>query len=202
MVTEAGIIGKIGFNSCGVGTCLNAIRILGVDETRLPVHLGLRLALESNTAAEAVEKLRTCGMASSAHVLIADSSTAYGCEFSVETFETLLPDAHHRVVHSNHMLLEHKGVVDMAWLKDSFPRVERISELSNRLVDTGGDPSWMDFSKLFEDEAGLPTAICRKQEGPSTIATLFNIITDLQSRTAVVRVGRPCQPDETINLSL
>ena len=31
MVTEAGIIGKIGLNGCGVGVCLNAIKALGVD---------------------------------------------------------------------------------------------------------------------------------------------------------------------------
>ena len=39
MVTEAGIIGKIGLNSAGVGVCLNAIRIPGLDKNRIPCTL-------------------------------------------------------------------------------------------------------------------------------------------------------------------
>ena len=53
MVTEAGIIGKIGLNSSGVGVCLNAIKIKGMDPTKLPCHLGLRMVLESPSRAEA-----------------------------------------------------------------------------------------------------------------------------------------------------
>ena len=48
MVTEAGIIGKIGLNSAGVGVCLNAVQAYGMDPTRMPVHLGLRSVLESS----------------------------------------------------------------------------------------------------------------------------------------------------------
>ena len=54
-VTEAGIIGKIGFNSAGVGTLFNAIRVHGADSTRLPAHFGLRMALESTSVADAVQ---------------------------------------------------------------------------------------------------------------------------------------------------
>ncbi|THY67822.1 AAT-domain-containing protein [Aureobasidium pullulans] len=36
MVTEAGLIGKIGLNSSGVGVCLNAIRAKGMDASRIP----------------------------------------------------------------------------------------------------------------------------------------------------------------------
>lgn len=45
-VTEAGMVGKIGLNECGVGVCLNAIRAEGVDYGRLPVYLALRTVLE------------------------------------------------------------------------------------------------------------------------------------------------------------
>ncbi|EKD05373.1 isopenicillin N acyltransferase [Trichosporon asahii var. asahii CBS 8904] len=45
IVTEAGIIGKIGL-SAGVGTTLNAIAALGVDSTRIPVHIALRKVLD------------------------------------------------------------------------------------------------------------------------------------------------------------
>jgi isopenicillin-N N-acyltransferase-like protein len=200
-VTEAGIIGKIGCNSSGVGTCLNAIRIKGVDATHLPVHLGLRMALESNSAMEAVQKLEACGMASSAHILISDPNTAIGLEFSASTFAHLLPDTENRVIHANHMLLDHPGVVDTAWLKDSPSRVARMSEMSETSAKDGKQASWEEFSALFEDETSFPVSICRAQEGSSDVATLFNIVMDLKARMAVVRMGRPCEPDETITLS-
>ncbi|KAK6396801.1 hypothetical protein LTR65_008699 [Meristemomyces frigidus] len=65
MVTEAGLIGKIGLNSAGVGVCLNAIRVKGMDPTRIPCHLGLRMVLESNSREEAVQTLEKYGVASS-----------------------------------------------------------------------------------------------------------------------------------------
>jgi isopenicillin-N N-acyltransferase like protein len=46
-----------------------------------------------------------------------------------------------------------------------------------------------------------PSAICRKQEGESTTATLFNIVMELKEKRAVVRLGKPCAPEEVIHLS-
>ena len=45
MMSEGGIIGKIGLNSSSVGVTLNAISALGVDYNKLPVHLALRTVL-------------------------------------------------------------------------------------------------------------------------------------------------------------
>lgn len=81
MVTEAGIIGKIGLNDKGVGVCLNAIRAKGMDPTRLPCHLGLRMVLESESREEAVAKLERYGIASACHMLIADPSGGVGVEW-------------------------------------------------------------------------------------------------------------------------
>ncbi|KAJ7839143.1 hypothetical protein B0H14DRAFT_2787860 [Mycena olivaceomarginata] len=43
MMAEAGIVGKIGFNSASVGVCLNAIRAHPTDASKLPIHVALRL---------------------------------------------------------------------------------------------------------------------------------------------------------------
>ncbi|KMU75198.1 acyl-CoA [Coccidioides immitis RMSCC 3703] len=72
MITEAGIIGKIGLNSCGVGVTLNAIKCAGVDFNKIPCHLALRTVLNSSSRAEAVEKLEKLGVASACHILVAD----------------------------------------------------------------------------------------------------------------------------------
>ncbi|KAF2477492.1 peptidase C45 acyl-coenzyme A:6-aminopenicillanic acid acyl-transferas-like protein [Lindgomyces ingoldianus] len=201
-ITEAGIIGKIGFNSSGVGTLLNAIKVKGVDPSRMPVHLGLRMALESNSAMEAVQKLESYGMASSAHILIADTTTAVGLEFTKSTFARCLPDSLRRVVHANHFLLEHPGEVDTVWLEDSPVRVKTMTENSSKVGDGQRQPTWEEVGRLFEDEQNYPTAICRAEEAGSGTRTLFNILTDLKTRTAVIRKGLPTKVEETVTMSL
>lgn len=201
MVTEAGLIGKIGLNSNGVGVCFNAIRAKGLDATRLPVHLGLRVILESPSAYEAVETLEKLGMASSAHLLIADASGAIGLEFTSTTFARLQMDPHHRVYHSNHLLVEHPFVDEPQWLPDSKFRVDRIKDLTAQLDAKSTQPSWAEFSKLFEDEVNHPTAICRSEGAPGSTETLFNIVMDLEETRAVVRLGRPCRSEETVHLT-
>jgi isopenicillin-N N-acyltransferase-like protein len=62
-------------------------------------------------------------------------------------------------------------------------------------------PSWDEFSALFEDETGFPVSICRAQVGVSKSATLFNIVMDLKSMKAIVKLGRPCAVEEVVELS-
>ncbi|KAG9228000.1 acyl-coenzyme A:6-aminopenicillanic acid acyl-transferase-domain-containing protein [Amylocarpus encephaloides] len=195
ILTEAGIIGKISLNSQGVGLCFNAIRATGVSMTRMPVHLGLRTVLESFSTAQAVNVLKEVGMASSAHILIVDSTgDAVGLEFTNSSFATA-PELNNKIIHSNHLLAQHDGVVEPPWLEDSPQRIVRMNELTEKV---GDDPSWTDFSAVFEDGGGFPASICRTEEGGSTFATLFNIVMDLKARRAVAKMGRPVEPTETI----
>src|SRR5690625_4620801 len=70
MITEAGIIGKIGFNDAGLGVCLNAIRATLAKEY-LPLHFGLRLVLNSENIDEAAELVAENKIASAANFLLA-----------------------------------------------------------------------------------------------------------------------------------
>jgi isopenicillin-N N-acyltransferase-like protein len=198
-VTEAGIIGKIGFNSEGVGTLLNAIKVHGVDSTRLPVHFGLRMALESKSVGEAVKKLESYGMAASAHILLADPTMSLGLEFTKSTFAHCVPDSAGRVIHANHLLLEHPGETDTVWLKDSLTRVRTMAENVGKI---GKEADREELSRLFEDEQNSPGAICRTETEYTGSATLFNIVMDLKSKKAVVRLGRPTEVEESIELQL
>ncbi|KAL1987805.1 hypothetical protein VTN96DRAFT_2208 [Rasamsonia emersonii] len=196
MVTEAGIVGKIGLNDRGVGVCFNAIRVPGVDASRLPVHLGLRLVLESTSTTEAVERLEEIGLASAGHMLIGDAATATGLEFTSTTFARLALDANGRIVHTNHLLRPHPGVVESQWLADSPARID----VMEKNAAAAGQLSWQTFSRLFEDETNYPVSICRAQEGASTAATLFNIVMELGEKRAVVRMGRPAEMEERVVL--
>lgn len=198
-VTEAGIIGKIGFNSAGVGTLFNAIRVHGTDPTRLPAHFGLRMALESTSVKDAVQKLQSYGMASSAHILLGDPDTSLGLEFTKSTFAHCEQDAAGRIVHANHMLKEHPKETDTIWLPDSLVRVSTMTENVRSL---GAEPSWDQVSKLFEDEQNAPGSICRPETKEAGSTTLFNIVMDLRSRKAVVRLGKPTDVENVLNLQL
>lgn len=209
MVTEAGIIGKIGLNAHGVGCCLNAIRARGVDRARLPVHLALRTVLESPSRAAAIARLRAVGVAGSAHILVADATGATGLECvpsgSGGSGVRALEAGDGRVVlHTNHLLLAHPGVDEPAWLPDSHARLARIRALTAAAAATGGGGGGVDVGRLWavlRDEDGYPCAINREQKGESTFATLFTIVMDLTHKRAQVKFGRPTEGGEQVTLS-
>lgn len=205
MITEAGLIGKIGFNANGVGCCLNAIRARGVDPARLPVHFALRTVLESQSRKDAIAKLEAVGVAGSAHILVADETGSNGLECSpVSGIKKIAMDADGRVYHSNHLVLEHPGVDEPAWLADSHTRLARIKVLAGTTLADRRAASGEDLGRLleiFKCEEGYPGSINRKAEGESTSETLFTIIMNLSRREAWVKFGRPTEGGKEINLS-
>jgi isopenicillin-N N-acyltransferase-like protein len=199
MITEAGLIGKIGLNSAGVGVCLNAIKAKGMNPQRIPCHLGLRMVLDSWSREEAVEKLAAHGVASSCHMLVADATGGVGLEWSSKDLRKIEMNVSKQVFHTNHYLARHaEGVVDTVWLKDSLVRVVRVEELCKRL---GESPSHDEVADVFKDEKGLPTSICRNERDGSATGTLFNIVMDLEKKGATVTLGRPVHPEEQFELS-
>ncbi|KAI4753986.1 AAT-domain-containing protein [Aureobasidium sp. EXF-3400] len=197
MVTEAGLIGKIGFNSAGVGVCLNAIRAKGMDKTRMPCHLGLRLVLESTSCKEAVDALQKYGIASSCHMSIADANGSVGLEWSYKDLQVLEMNKKGQVFHSNHYLVPHPGVTDTVWLEDSKFRIKRIQEICDGLGDS---PTTKEVQALFKDEKNYPFAICRAEEEGNHSGTLFNIVMDLKAKKASVILGRPTSPEGSYDI--
>jgi len=199
MITEAGLIGKIGLNSAGVGVCLNAIKVKGMDPSRIPCHLGLRLVLDSFSREEAVRELKACGVASSCHMLVADATGGVGLEWSFRDLSKVEMNAARQVFHTNHYLAVHEqGVVDTVWLKDSLVRIVRVQQLCGRLGDS---PTMREVTEVFKDEKGLPTSICRHELDDGATSTLFNIVMDLEARKATVTLGRPVEPEEHFELA-
>ncbi|KAJ5125747.1 AAT-domain-containing protein [Penicillium atrosanguineum] len=202
MITEAGIIGKIGFNELGVGVCLNAIKVPGCNSSRLPVHLALRSVLDSPSANDAVRQLEEAGIAASAHILIADKDEAIGLESTAETIRIIKMNEQHQIFHANHLLLDHDGPLDAGWLADSLPRQQRIKKLALKYDPSAGrEPGVTDITHILDDHDGFPVSICRYEKGPLGMdATLFSIVMELRGRAATVYLGRPCQPEETVAL--
>ena len=202
MITEDGIIGKIGLNSRGVGVCLNAIKAPGVTYQRLPCHLALRTCLESTSVGEAVRILGKAGIACACHILVADSDSAIGLECShIDMVELKMEKG--ILAHTNHYIKPHPGVEDLMALRDSPTRYKRIDQLvreqKNRLHNTEKlEPE--DIRSLLKDEENFPTAICRSKTDDSSIATLFNITMDLRNWRAEVVAGKPSSVAEMLYL--
>jgi isopenicillin-N N-acyltransferase like protein len=200
MVTEGGVIGKIGLNAKGVGVCLNAIRARGLDRSKLPVHFALRAVLESASKQAAIEKLKSCGVAGSAHILVADNTGATGLECTRMGIKELDMDADGVVIHANNLLLPHLAVDEPPWLADSPLRVLRLQELVREKL--GSVHTFDTIFELFKDEKGWPASINRCQVDECELQTLFNIVMDLSAKTAMISFGRPTDITERIVLSL
>jgi isopenicillin-N N-acyltransferase-like protein len=202
MITEAGIIGKIGLNGSGVGVCLNAIRARGVDFERLPVHIALRLVLECRSREQAVATLTTAGVAASCHILVADAGDAIGLECS-HVDMVGLPARGGIYTHTNHWLVQHSGpggpITEPVFPQDSVPRLARLNSL---IIDRGKKSlvNVKGIEKMLEDEDNFPGSINKATSSASSAATLFSVVMDLDNRRANVRIGRPTEAVESFTL--
>lgn len=207
-ITEAGILGKIGFNSAGLGVCLNAIRCKGVDYNKLPVHLALRFLLNSTSKDDAIATLEKVGLASACHILVADEkSGGTGLEWSyVDGVRIEGRDG--VVTHTNHFLKEHRdGIKETISSEDSRQRIVRINQLMEGACFVDGEEKMREadgaeVERMLKDEQDLPGAINRKAEGISENATLFSIVVNLGMKKAKVKVGRPTEYVETFEIGL
>jgi isopenicillin-N N-acyltransferase-like protein len=203
MITEAGIIGKIGINGNGVGCTLNAIKAKGVSFSKLPCHLALRTVMESVSREAAVKTLEKAGVASACHILVADATGGTGLECSSEDVVKLEMNREGIVTHTNHYVLEHKPTVIEShdWLPDTRFRLRRIGELLNAAKEE--QPSQEIVENFLRDEMeGDGAAICRSsKKEPGSIATLFSIVMDVSNKRARVVEGRPANPLSKLTLN-
>ncbi|KAK6537821.1 hypothetical protein TWF694_010724 [Orbilia ellipsospora] len=178
MVTEAGIIGKIGYNDASVGVLLNALRSSPVDTSKLPIHIILRLCLESSSAAEAVSQIERFGAASAQHILIADLHTALGLELSPIKSHYMAPNESGFLAHTNHPI-ENTFIKETIPFEGSKERLERTIELVKMIPAESVCTSVLRES-IFSDKLNGHKAICgvedpHKEEWIRTM-TLFNIV--------------------------
>lgn len=196
MVTEAGIVGKIGFNTAGVGTCLNAIRAKPMTTTKIPIHVALRLCLESDSAEAAVKTLELIGgVASAQFILIADNTTALGLELSPVGNKYITEDASGIVGHTNHFI-ENRYVDEPPWLSGSPIRLKRLGDLTQQLIANGveGDaitPAIL-RKRIFSDTFNAPQSICCAEDPSRDISnrssSLFNIVMNLEAKNVSAEV--------------
>lgn len=203
-VGEAGMVGKIGLNECGIGVALNAIRSATCGEG-LPIHVALRRILECRSFEQA-EAIAEDGVCSPAHFLIADGEGhSQGYEVHPGT-PGRLPPRGDLITHTNHL------VSDTAthWVEDfpkpdSWARQARLDTLAERLRDECGED--LVASRMFEllgDHTDGEESLCRHYNpqlpADEQMETLFSVVMDLSEKTLWLRHGKPCQMHDSMRL--
>jgi len=137
MLTEPGIIGKIGLNSNGIGTCLNILLINKVLDG-VPIHIVLRAILESHTLEEAKIAIQKSGCGKASNILFGNQDGNFNyVEFAGdESFSRQSKEQY--IIHTNHYL-EKPINPDEGDFRDSYTRYrvanEKASTLRNFTID-------------------------------------------------------------------
>ncbi|RYG72453.1 hypothetical protein FH966_10300 [Lentibacillus cibarius] len=209
MVTEGGIIGKIGLNAYGLGVCLNALRA-NMKSNKLPVHLGLREILNSIDLNEALEKIRDQKIASSANFLIAqgDKSGAKATNVEISPVgEDRKTTRDNFLYHTNHFysarLVDQIGKEKLNTTENTFYRASRIKKLINNTINDKKIITTDIIRQWFSDHEHYPNSICRHMEEDSSeytsTVTAFSIIMDLNKHNLYLMEGQACNPSEIAN---
>ena len=206
MVTEGGMIGKIGVNSQGLGICFNAL-LTDKKSNSVPVHLGLRGVLDSYTLGEAVSKIKQGQIASAASFIIGiDEGNGMGngmaCNFEVSPFGIdLVGGSKGRLVHSNHILSNFikRKLRDMNEFKfdDSMIRKQRAEQLIDYAISTGLPINEETFKNWLSDEFNAPNSINHYENTRAPehrrMETVFSVIMNLSKKSMLLCIGKPTE---------
>lgn len=102
-LTEPGMLAKTGLNDQGLGVCLNILQA-PVRQFGVPVHVCLRMALDSGLFTPAREALVNLAPGKASHILLADAlGNSTGIEYDDEGAHLLAPE-NEVLIHTNHYL--------------------------------------------------------------------------------------------------
>lgn len=194
-LTEAGMVGKIGLNSAGVGVCTNFLRH---DHRRagVPFHLILREALNASRLGLAVAAVYRGVRADSGNYLLAHADgEAINLEATPSDVGFLHPESG-LLVHTNHFLTPRlqsgdKGIVASDHTLLRYGRAVRL------LCAQAGQITVETLKSIFRDHFNHPKSICRhpdpSQSEIERSATLASMIVDLTAGEIYVAAGEPCE---------
>lgn len=197
MVTEAGIIGKIGMNSSGLAVCLNALVVLG-DPDGLPLHIILRRILNSyllNDALDAINGYRAAGPAN--YMLAQRDGCAMTVEKTPEAWDYIFNDTG-VLVHTNHIVSQRLALQ----IKDSGPdrlpdSMVRYHMMLKMLNQKKGEITVEYLMQCLRTHHQFPQGICHHVDPlakpTNRFMTDFSIIMDLNTSEAWITLGPPCE---------
>lgn len=200
VVTEAGIVGKIGCNSAGVGVCLNALGSDKVVEGQvLPLHIALRGVLNSVTLSDAIRAAGTMNLSCCANFTMASASGQAVCmEIGPGDVGVAYAEDGY-CAHTNHFYTPRMvNVRDTGRVAfpDTYLRLGRVHDYV-RQID--GKVTIAHIKDMLRDHVGHPDSICRHEDelepAEKRMCTLFSIIMVLDRGEMYLAPGSPCTYD-------
>jgi len=203
MHTEAGIIGHKGFNSAGIGVCLNFIRCdKDVFQPGFPVWIKTRRILNSESLPECMKVIMTFEQPNSANMVIAHrDGEAIDIECTPNDTFFLYPEQG-ILTHTNHFqsLSFRETDTGKGLIPDTVIRSHRASRLFR---ERRGDLQFDTIKDVLKDHFGHPDSICRHRDERlhpmEQWETLTSMIIDLTEGKMLYTAGPPCSyPYKTI----
>ncbi|UCG01948.1 MAG: hypothetical protein JSW11_20405 [Candidatus Heimdallarchaeota archaeon] len=189
MMSEPGIIGKIGFNSKGIGVSLNFLDSGQVCKG-LPVHIILRAILESPTLEKATHIIEPFKKGKSANILIGDAQGDY-IDFEFANQQVFQPRSDSKVfIHTNHYLDNVELNIDTEKLASSFTRYNQANQLIQTLKGSHIDK----IKTILLDQTRKDLPICRPyvpHPDLGNVGTVCSIIMDLIDLKLHITRGHP-----------
>ncbi len=199
MLSEPGIIGKIGMNNAGLGACLN---ILSIDSKLdgVPIHVMLRAILDCKSAAQAVEVINFASGGKSSNVIVADAKgNSFDTEFAGD--DHLWPKPFNDTyIHTNHYLGAPINDLAEPAFADSQARLSTAIDL----VDKCSAPTVENMKQILSDRANTEFPIFSPyvtNDFRKDIGTVATFVMDLPNGEMHIRKGnREDAAFETIKL--
>lgn len=195
-MTEAGIVGKIGCNSAGIGVCFNALSINDTP-TGVPIHIILRSILEQDDFVKAMMVVSANPIGCPGNIVIASKyGEAIDFEIGIDDFDAIYP-TDGVLTHTNHyksLRLPKYNQKDIAKYRfpDTFIRLGREDYLLSKIK---GRITKEDMKEVFTNHTEPSSSICHHGKHSDDIGTIFSIIMDLNEDKFYVSFGQPCEND-------
>jgi len=207
MITEPGIIGKVGFNECGVGVLLNLLMdtekhlpLEAAPARGVPVHVLLRAILDSTSFEGALAACARAPRHTFSHMLVSQAgkgSAAAMIELMGSHMDVVRqPCADGALLHTNHFVgcgLESQRTGGAS----SYSRFARAQELLQQdagAATASAEATLRLFERVLHDKTG-PLPICRPFIlDPVTkmkTGTVTLVLMDLERRTLHLTRGNP-----------
>jgi isopenicillin-N N-acyltransferase-like protein len=200
-MTEPGMIGKIGMNSCGLGVCLNFMSIEDYRPYGVPLHVILRTILDSKTMNEALSSIEPHVLGKVGNIMIGDW-TGRVEDMEIGGDEVFSIPVEDLFAHTNHFLT--KVDYDLQLFPNTMGRYRRAKELLQML----DEPSVQSMKDILRDSADEEHPICRKRFShpwltDDTSITVTSIIMDLKNLQFHITRGNPFDnPFSTFDLKI
>jgi isopenicillin-N N-acyltransferase-like protein len=202
-VTQAGLIGYIGFSEAGIGMCLTTLPAPGRD-VGVPHYFTVRAIHEAGSLAEAVQAVRRAHRAIPANILLATPQGPADLEVTIDDVHVLTDRSGRLLTHTNHALHADLAHVNALFpeLIQSYPRKTRIDSL---IAARAGELDLEQVKQALRDHENHPRSICRHpndDQGTGFWSTVFSVIIEPEARRMHVSRGNPClQPYEAYCLN-